>query len=226
LTTIKFHPVSTARPFYGQWDYCIKFYLREATALRNTLEAEEIEEILTQRARWRDEVQRRWPQNAFVHGRKDIAPDTVVACQMFGQFLKARPEPYKMLISVDHVWIYTNSTQLIQQIHDLHYIIPVKLTQAVINKIPDVIQLQNPQHTHRSYFRCRKLVGNEKQNLRNFLASQNNIRISTGLQEWLDTHWNRTQDYYFVDHNSEQWLTLLSLVAPGLIRRTLPIVAK
>jgi hypothetical protein len=218
--------VSTARPFYGQWNYCIKFYLREATALRNTLEAEEIEQILTQRAKWREEVQQRWPQNSFVHGRKDISADTVVACQMFGQFLKSRSEPYKMLISVDHVWIYSNSTHLIQQIHDLHYIMPIRLTESVITQRPGVVELRHPQHTHRSYFRCTRLTDSEKHNLRNFLRNQPGIRISTGLQEWLNTHWTRTQDYYFVDHNSEHWITLLSLVRPGLIRRTLPIVAK
>lgn len=218
--------MSTARPFYGQWNYCIKFYLREATALRNTLEAHEIEQILDQRAKWREEVQQRWPQNSFVHGRKHISQETVVACQMFGQFLKARSEPYKMLISVDYVWIYSNSTHLIQHIHDLHYIMPIRLTQAVIDRRPDVVELRNPRHTHRSYFRSRKLVADEKQRLRDFLQSQTDIRISAGLNEWLDTHWNRTQDYYFVDHNGESWLTLLSLVSPGLIRRTLPITAK
>jgi hypothetical protein len=226
LTQIKFRPVSTARLFYGQWMYCIKFYLREATALRNTLEAEEIETILEQRLKWRNEVQQRWPQNSFVHGRKDISQDTVVACQMFGQFLKAQSEPYKMLISVDHVWIYTNSVGLVQRIHDLHYVMPIKLTQAVIDRQSGVIELHRPQHTHRSYFRCRKLIGDQKEQLRNFLRSQTDIRTSKGLEEWLDTHWNRTQDYYFVDHNGESWLTLLSLVAPGLIRRTLPIIAK
>jgi hypothetical protein len=33
-------------------------------------------------------------------------------------------------------------------------------------------------------------------------------------------------DHYFIDYNDEQWLTMLSLIRPGLIRQTQQIVTK
>jgi hypothetical protein len=59
-----------------------------------------------------------------------------------------------------------------------------------------------------------------------FLQGQDEVRISPALAEWVDTPFNRTQDYFFVDYNAETWLTMLSLVRPGLIRKTVQIVAK
>ena len=65
----------------------------------------------------------------------------------------------------------------------------------------------------------------EKEQINNFLQTQD-VRISPALQEWIDTPFNRTQDYYFIDYNSELWLTMLGLIRPGLIRKTLAIITK
>jgi hypothetical protein len=50
--------------------------------------------------------------------------------------------------------------------------------------------------------------------------------VSPALTEWIAEPFNRTQDYFFVDYNSESWLTMLGLIRPGLIRKTVQIVAK
>ena len=42
--------------------------------------------------------------------------------------------------------------------------------------------------------------------------------------QWVQEPFTRLQDYYFVDHDSLQWLTLVSLVSPGLIRKTMQIL--
>jgi hypothetical protein len=40
----------------------------------------------------------------------------------------------------------------------------------------------------------------------------------------LDDPFLRTQDYFFVDHDTASWSSMLSLVRPGIIRKTLQIV--
>jgi hypothetical protein len=49
--------------------------------------------------------------------------------------------------------------------------------------------------------------------------------MSPGLKNWVHDPLTRTQDYFFVDHNGSSWLSMLSLVRPGIIRKTLQIVA-
>jgi hypothetical protein len=70
------------------------------------------------------------------------------------------------------------------------------------------------------------LTTDEKDRILTFLQGQADVRISPALTEWIATPFNRTQDYFFVDYNAESWLTMLALIRPGLIRKTVQIVAK
>jgi hypothetical protein len=56
------------------------------------------------------------------------------------------------------------------------------------------------------------------------------------LREFLDietrptrVYWWRndaTESYYYIEHNSLQYETMLSMVCPGMVRKTMPIVKK
>jgi hypothetical protein len=50
------------------------------------------------------------------------------------------------------------------------------------------------------------------------------VRLSPALKSWISQSFNRTQDYFFVDHDSLTWLTMLSLVQPGIVRKTMHII--
>jgi hypothetical protein len=100
----------------------------------------------------------------------------------------------------------------------------MSFTEAVINKPRDVVLLKNPKHTHRSYFRYKKITQQQKHNLVKFLENQQNfVRLSPSLLDWLDNRFFRSQDYFFIDHDGVNWLTMLSLVCPDIIRKTMQI---
>jgi hypothetical protein len=218
--------VASDRLFYDHWQYCIRFRLEEVNCLRYSLDAGKIDELLTRREVWRERVRQRWPQNNFVRPHSPITQTTREILYAFADFLKLSTEPYKMVISVDQCWIYSNSTNLLERIDRLPFVRNSKFTEAVIVRPKNTVALKNPQHQHRSYFRKIKLTEPERQQIMTFLQGQADARISPALKEWIATPFNRTQDYFFVDYNAESWLTLLSLVRPGLIRKTVQIVAK
>jgi hypothetical protein len=221
-----FKPISTDRLFYNQWQYCIRFRLDEVSALRDSLDLEEIDALLERRSVWRERVRSRWPQNNFVRSHDVITDQTRENLYAFADFLQQTQEPYKMVLSVNQCWIYSNHSNLLERIGRLPFVRATKFTQATIVRARDTIVLKNPRHESRSYFRNIKLNFEEKDRLVNFFNSQQDIRISPALTQWIATPFNRTQDYFFVDYNEESWLTMLSLVRPGLIRRTVKIVAK
>jgi hypothetical protein len=222
----KFKPVASDRLFYDHWQYCIKFRLEEVNCLRYSLEAEDIDALLTRREVWRERVRQRWPQNNFVRPHEPITDTTREILYAFADFLKLSTVPYKMVISVNQCWIYSNDTIFLERIERLPFVNCVKLTEAKIVRPRNTITLKNPRHNYRSYFYSTKLNDGEKERILNFLQSQTDVRISPALQEWLATPFNRTQDYFFVDYNCQTWLTMLALVRPGLIRKTVEIVAK
>jgi hypothetical protein len=190
------------------------------------LDAEKIDELLTRREVWRERVRQRWPQNNFVRPHPTITDTTRDVLYAFADFLKMSTDPYKMVISVNQCWIYSNSTNLLERIDRLPFVRNTKFTESVIVRPKNTVALKNPRHQHRSYFRTVKLTAQERQQIMTFLQGQHNVRISPALKEWMTTPFNRTQDYFFVDYDSESWLTMLGLVRPGLIRKTVQIVAK
>jgi hypothetical protein len=126
---------------------------------------------------------------------------------------------------VDQAWVYSNDLELIQTINDLDFLIRKSYNRAVITRPKDTIQLKKPRHKCRSYFRSAKLTDVQKNQLSTFLTAQNEwIRISPALESWLATPFHRVQDYFFVDYNTPSWATMLALVHPGLIRKTLAII--
>ena len=51
------------------------------------------------------------------------------------------------------------------------------------------------------------------------------IRVSPGFTSWCESPFHWTQDHYFIDHDGESWLVMLSLIFPSMIRKTMDIVA-
>ncbi len=222
----KFKPVNSDRLFYDHWQYCIRFRLEEVNCLRYSLDPEEIDALLTRREIWRDRVRQRWPQNNFVRPHEPITTTTREILYAFADFLKLATVPYKMVISVNQCWIYSNDTIFLERIERLPFVNSAKFTESVIVRARNTVALKNPQHCYRSYFRATKLTGDEKQRILSFLQGQTAVRVSPALADWVATPFNRTQDYFFVDYDAESWLTMLSLIRPGLIRKTVQIVAK
>jgi hypothetical protein len=221
-----FKPVSSDRLFYDHWQYCIRFRLDEVSALRASLDLEEIDAALKRRSIWRERVRRRWPQNNFVRGHDAITDQTREDLYAFADFLQQVTDPYKIVISMNQCWIYSNNPNLLERIGRLPFVNSTKFTESVVVRARNTVALKNPQHQYRSYFRAVKLTDQEKDRILSFLQEQKEVRISPALYEWIATPFNRTQDYFFVDYNAETWLTMLALVRPGLIRRTVQIVAK
>jgi hypothetical protein len=217
--------VASDRLFYDHWQYCVHFRLAEVSALRDSLDRSSIDELLDRRQQWRERVRQRWPQNNFVRGHDAITDYVRENLYNFAEFLTLTTEPYKMVITVDQCRIYSNSPNLLERIGRLPFVCNPGYSQARITRARNTVVLRNPQHQLRSYFRNLKLNAEEKTQIINFL-NQQDVRTSPALKEWLATPFIRTQDYFFVDHGSELWLTMLSLVRPGLIRKTVQIVAK
>jgi hypothetical protein len=222
----KFKPVKSDRLFYDQWQYCVSFRLDEVSALRNSLDPADIADVLDSREKWRTRVRERWPHNNFVRGHDAITDRTREDLYAFADFLSLIEESYKMVISVNQCRVYSNSAILLERMGRLPFVHLPNYTESKIIRARNTLTLVNPLHEYRSYFRNTKLSTDEKNHLMDFLNGQKDVRKSPGLQQWIDQPFNRTQNYFFIDYNGSSWLTMLSLVRPGLIRRTVQIVAK
>ena len=231
-TTRQFKSVDKDRLFYNRFEYVIGFTIDEASCLRD-LSHEEIDLTIERRKEWRSIAMQRWHKTGSILGRqhilgqrrKDITDDTVNNLHTLAKLLLSTTADYKLVVSANQGHVYTNDLKLIDQLDNLDYLEKKSYSRADINRPQNTIQLKNPRHQFRSYFKITKITDDQKRTIVNFLDNQREfIRISPALDRWLPLPLTRTQDYFFIDHNEMTWLTMMALVRPGLIRKTQQII--
>ena len=133
----------------------------------------------------------------------------------------------KITFSGNCGYIYSNDLNLLHVVASKKYAMVWSLTEATVDRPRNTVQLFKSNYTMRSYFKERRLNLVQKKQLQDFLVSQKDVHITGAMNYWFernDRYWTRS--YFFIDHNSELTITMLGLVHPGLISKTLPIVLK
>lgn len=215
-----FNDVSRDRLFYDQYQYCMTGNLREAGCLRK-LDHTSINRTVAVRRSWVD----RSPDYYF--SNRAITDEMVQNLHAMCGILTNTQHQYKLIIESGLVRVYTNNYRLF---NDITQAVPalysINYTQAVIDRPRNSVKLKESAYTHRTYLRSVTLTEQQKRSICQFLRNQDTIRLSPGLKNWtLYTNWRTwTESYYFVDHNDTAWMTMLSLIYPGLIKNTIQIV--
>lgn len=230
LTNLKFNSVKKDRLFYNRFEYSIGFHLNEASCLR-VLDHAHIDDFIKRRRQWREIAQQRWvngnQNHATIIGRswKEITEKTVADLHALARLLLATSAEFKLVVSLNQGYVYSNDLKLLQDLYAMPELSHKTLTQAQITRPKNTVQLKNPRHQLRTFFKLSKISLEQKDHLEAFLKNQKeHVRLSPGLVQWLDLPFTRTQDYFFIDHDTETLLTLLSLVVPGIVRKTMHII--
>jgi hypothetical protein len=231
LTTPQFKTVKKDRLYYDRFEYCLGFCLDEVSCLR-VLDHDHIDRVIANRKQWREIAQQRWLAGRQRHGiglsrqyRREITEKTVEDLHGLATVLIDTDSEFKLVVSVVQGYVYTNDLSLISQLDCRPELTNKTYTRSEICRPKNTIQLKNPQHAHRSYLQTTKLTAQQKQQLIDFFHNQQDqVRLSPALKSWIAQAFNRTQDYFFIDHDSLAWLTMLSLVQPGIVRKTMHII--
>jgi hypothetical protein len=221
-----FNPVVKDRLFYDQYEFCIKFHLEEVSCLR-TLDHAHIDRMIERRIAWRSVSQTLYsrPLVTQLSNQSNVITETTVKnLHILADALLTAATNFKLVVSAFTGYVYTNNLELIDKVAQLPGICNTEYSRAVVGRPKNTIQLKDPKYQWRSYFKLSKLTHEQKTQLQNFLTNQPDIRLSPGLRQWIKTKFTRTQDYFFIDYNESLWLTMLALVQPGLIRKTLEII--
>ena len=229
--TLKFKPIVKDRLFYDRYQYSVSFRLDEVSCLRE-LDHNYIDTMINRRIHYREISQQRWVNNKQSTGTimsrrwKDITDSTIKHLHTVTDTLLESKIDFKLVTSFETAWIYTNEQLLLTQIDNLDFLKRKTYTEAIIDRPKNTIKLKRLRHNHRGYFKTTKLTAMEKDQLINFFKNQQDyLRCSPALTAWLDQPYQGTQDYFFIDYDKESWLVMLALIHPGLIRKTVDLIA-
>ena len=210
--------VSRDRLFYDVYEYCVSFGMIEASALRG-LNPVRIDRVITMRRSFRSIIT--WSSEKKI----SITDQHLLDLHMLCSFLSQAAEPFKMVLSGDRVWVYANCWEFLKKITQSSGVIRPQYSRAVIDRPIDTIVLKNPHHAQRSYFREQAVSALQKEQLIAFFNNhRDNVRLSPSLVKWLQWPTRRIYSYFFVDYDHHSWPLMISLVHPGLIRKTVQLL--
>jgi hypothetical protein len=138
-------------------------------------------------------------------------------------FLLLDHTPRRIRIQEDHLFVYSNDTRLFDSIAELKVCKLREITRVKLRGKPNAVNLKSSGHAFRTYLRTSRLPETTARSLRGFLQAQQDIRLSPSLAVWCHNGWLRTQRHFFFDHHSTNTANMLELIAPGLVKSTLPI---
>lgn len=231
LINRKFNKIKKDRWFYDRFEYCIGFHLDEVSCLR-VLDHAHIDDFIERRKQWQEIAQQRWIKGGQKYGLimrrrwNQITPQTVIDLHTLTDILLSTQGEFKLVVSLNQGYVYTNDLSLIDRLDAMPELTFKTYTRAQISRPKNTIQLKKSPYKLRTFFKLIKLTPEQKYQLEGFLLSQQaNVRLSPALQTWIDQPFTRIQDYFFIDHETESWLTLISLVVPGIVRKTMHIIS-
>jgi hypothetical protein len=131
---------------------------------------------------------------------------------------------FKLVTSGDIARIYSNDLELLNRASQLPYATLPEYSQAVIDRPLDTIRLKTVNHRYRSYLRSTKITDTQKNSLVALLTNADDLRLSPTLKRWVEFGAYHSYDYLFIDHNDLSWLTMISLIRSGIIRKTVEII--
>ena len=209
--------------YYDQYEWCITINIVEASCLRY-LDADKFERAIRNAKHWAE--QDKWTDRAW-----SITKET--ALRETRDVLLTETAPFKTVVSFNTVCLYTNRQGLAKRLVNLgNDGVHIRLVrQAVLTRPAGVVQLRESQYAYRTYLRERKYTRDQRDMLKNFLDSRKDTLCpSPALSKWANGTYigyirnlSYSRSYYFVDHDHPNEGTMVSLVLPGIVRKTMPI---
>jgi len=207
--------------YYGQYEYAGRFYLENSSCLRN-LDLEQVQS----RIRYRKYNQ--------LPSQADFDIENIL--DLRERLTHNWAQPNKRISNYDDMYLYTNNLLQLQNIMSAQYLTKKSISRAQVSLPSNVILLKNPKHQYRTYFKEKWLEINHGVALAKFLLSRRDCYGYTPGFEYHLTRYNKMptgnigrlclRSHYFVDHDSPGDALMLSMICPGIVRKTLPIQTK
>lgn len=222
--------------FYNQYLFGLSFYLRGVSAMRYHHEDQDkYRKNITCNYEMRRQLAGRYIRyNVKNYGGNWNSPHMTRDTDSLTDILDLADalQPYrhclKLVVSLDRAMIYCNDLGLLLDISSKPYLTEINLRQANPVRPRNKICLRRSEFSHRSYLNERYFSAHDWQNLQRLLQNLQDIKMSSSFAYWIQsiTSKNRgfhSRRYWFIDHQGSAVLSMVALVAPNIIRCTLPI---
>ena len=206
---------SRDRLYYNQYQYCMKFTLRGSGHSR-THDADDIIAGIQN-------------LNASPYFKTMSVSDSELAYLLaVNQELNTAAEQHRRITCYDSMQIYANDAALLERVRLLNTETDARYHEAIVDRPRDVLIRKQSKCLYRTYFKSTGVTQEASVRVKKFFLDRTDcFKFTPGFKYYLTRDTKMYfRDYFFVDHNSMAEITMLSLVCPGIVRKTVPIQTK
>jgi hypothetical protein len=216
---IKIQTDTRDRLYFDRWQYSIAVLQSRISDIRG-LDLQSTKKLIEYRS-----------SSRFLQGH--YTPNVITNIYAALNFFAAESNPFKLTLSGNWAYIYTNDATLAKRLISACPAAKVRFVkQAEVSQPRDAVMLSHSNFAYRTYLRSMWVDDQQIVNLDSFFTTQNNVNVSPckSFQKFLKSnkayksHW--LANHYFIDHNDPGYPLMLSLVLPRVVRKTLPIVQR
>lgn len=211
--------------YWNQYQYSVMFYQKEIGCSRS-FDHRVMAQTIARRRQWDSSLTFGSRGNRFT---EEVIEDLTKTLDL----LKSIKDSAKITFCSDWCYVYTNDidtvNRMVAQTPNSNF---YSVKQAVITHAVDTVVIADPQFKFRTYFKERDVAKDRIEMLHNWVSGQDKqIQPSKVMKKWLRgsyAKWNlhRCQRHFYIEHNDQKYETMISLIVPGLVRKTVSVVAR
>lgn len=222
--TLTFDPETRDHLYYNQYRFRLVFKL-PACKLLNKLDHNSIDSQVAWRHSWIPLYpalrHTRWFGAEWEEGNTQNLHD------MCSRLLALR-HPFKKILYENWLYLYSDSPEDLYSIAESSYIKYPSASEAIVKDCAaDVVKLVHPHRKYRVYLKSQMLNVDKVKILKDLLSNNTSVRctprftfyLSRGTVTWIT-------DSNFLEYDNPVDLTMIGLLLPGIIRKTVTLVAK
>lgn len=235
---------SSDRLFYDRYQYSLRFCLQEFHCIRpwHDYRGADVQELLQLIDQYQHKHYLRYRPGYLynmVYGNlgkfaDDSAYQQQVSQDLYPIVKLLWPHRANIRIVATHDWgyVYSNCLSILKLLADTQPKQTTRIQQAVIDRAPNTVGLRKKQHNYRTYFRDLRVTEDQRNQIQQYLAQQQDIRLCPSLKSWspvdrtypwvTNVAWSRST--FFFDHQGAADALMLEMLVPGIVRKTLEIV--
>jgi len=214
--------------YWKKYIYSVTIIQPNLSSLRHGYEIKDVDTAVAHRKYW---------ESKGVDYAISFTDSMVADLYITAEFFRNLDADHRLVFySGDRCYLYTNSEELVESLQLSECVTVVSVKKRVVVLPQDTIMLVDPTHQFRTYFKSRQFTDKDAvTRLVNWLNTQEQageITMSLSLKYWSFTsirtfnrpyYTNRTRDYWYVNHNNKTYETMINLVYPGLVRKTVSL---
>lgn len=168
--------------------------------------------------------------NWTVNSSDDVTETTGKNLHTLCDFLIENKNNIKTQFIRRKLFIYSNNKDMGITLDNLGIFDDISVTEVILDRPRGTVKSRYPGYILRVYFKPISITELERHNLLQFINNNDSsLKMNVGMDRWHRGDRSRMRyltlrDYYFIDFTDQRLASMLELVCPGVIRKTMDII--